>query len=91
MAVARHPQLCRCWRANGPRNVSWLGAARAALWRLGEPAALYVLGLAFLVAGRSSVYLMLAMSVLLIAVGWAYTQICRLYPDGGGVLHRRQA
>ena len=25
------------------------------------------------------------MSVLIMAVGWAYTQICRIYPDGGGV------
>ena len=25
------------------------------------------------------------MSVLTLAVGWAYTQICRIYPDGGGV------
>jgi amino acid transporter len=25
------------------------------------------------------------MSVLVLAVGWAYTQICRIYPDGGGV------
>jgi amino acid transporter/nucleotide-binding universal stress UspA family protein len=25
------------------------------------------------------------MSGLILAVGWAYTQICRIYPDGGGV------
>src|SRR6266513_409257 len=24
-------------------------------------------------------------SRLILAVGWAYTQICRIYPDGGGV------
>ena len=46
---------------------------------------LYVLGLAFLVAGRTSFWLILAMSLLILAVGWAYSQICRLYPDGGGV------
>ena len=28
---------------------------------------------------------MIAMSALLVAVGWAYSVICRLYPDGGGV------
>src|SRR5204863_2613179 len=39
----------------------------------------------FLVAGRSSVYLIGAMSLLILAVGWAYSQICRIYPDGGGV------
>jgi amino acid transporter len=46
---------------------------------------LYVLGLAFLVAGRTSFWLILFMSGLILAVGWAYTQICRIYPDGGGV------
>ena len=46
---------------------------------------LYVLGLAFVVAGRSSFFLISAMSLLILAVGWAYTQVCRIYPDGGGV------
>src|SRR4029453_7464876 len=46
---------------------------------------LYVLGLAFLVAGRSSFWLIAAMSLLILIVGGGYTQICRLYPDGGGV------
>ncbi len=46
---------------------------------------LYVLGIAFAVAGRSSLYLVAAMSLLILAVGWAYSQICRIYPDGGGV------
>ena len=46
---------------------------------------LYVLGLAFYYAGHASFWFMLAMSVLLVAVGWAYQVICRLYPDGGGV------
>ena len=67
-----------------PRNVSWLGAAGMLFGDWGT-SRLYVLGLAFLVAGRSSFYLILLMSILLLAVGWAYTQICRIYPDGGGV------
>lgn len=46
---------------------------------------LYVLGLALLFAGRSSFWLIVAMSGLVLAVGWAYSEICRLYPDGGGV------
>src|SRR5206468_8411063 len=46
---------------------------------------LYVLGLALFFAGRTSFYLIAAMSGLILAVGWAYTQICRIYPDGGGV------
>ena len=44
-----------------------------------------MLGLAFLYAGRTSFWLILLMSLLITAVGWAYHQICRIYPDGGGV------
>jgi amino acid transporter len=44
-----------------------------------------VLGLAFFFASRTSFWLICAMSLLILAVGWAYTQICRIYPDGGGV------
>src|SRR5688500_18251757 len=67
-----------------PRNVGWLGAG-ALLFGDWGTSRLYVLGLAFLVAGRSSFWLLLGMSVLVLAVGWAYTHICRIYPDGGGV------
>src|SRR6476659_10245916 len=67
-----------------PRNLSWFGAAGLLFGDWGT-SRLYVLGLAFLVAGRSSFYLIAAMSLLILAVGWAYTQICRIYPDGGGV------
>jgi amino acid transporter len=67
-----------------PRNVSWFGAG-ALLFGDWGTSRLYVLGLAFLFAGRSSFYLIGAMSLLILAVGWAYTQICRIYPDGGGV------
>lgn len=67
-----------------PRNVGWLHAAGLLFGDWGT-SRLYVLGLAFLVAGRSSFWLIAAMSLLILAVGWAYTQICRIYPDGGGV------
>jgi amino acid transporter len=67
-----------------PRNVGWFGAAGLLFGDWGT-SRLYVLGLAFLVAGRSSFWLISAMSLLILAVGWAYTQICRIYPDGGGV------
>src|SRR5207237_3514686 len=62
----------------------WIGAA--GLW-FGDwgTSRLYVLGIAFLVAGRTSFWLISLMSLLILAVGWAYTQICRIYPDGGGV------
>jgi amino acid transporter/nucleotide-binding universal stress UspA family protein len=67
-----------------PRNVNWFQAG-ALLFGDWGTSRLYVLGLAFLVAGRSSFWLIAAMSVLILVVGWAYTEICRIYPDGGGV------
>lgn len=67
-----------------PRNLGWFGSAGLLFGDWGT-SRLYVLGLAFLVAGRSSFWLICAMSLLILAVGWAYSQICRIYPDGGGV------
>src|SRR3954468_21541304 len=67
-----------------PRNVSWKQAGGLLFGDWGT-SRLYVLGLAFFFAGRTSFYLIAAMSLLILAVGWAYTQICRIYPDGGGV------
>lgn len=67
-----------------PRNVGWIQAGGLLFGDWGT-SRLYVLGLAFLVAGRSSFWLIGAMSLLILLVGWAYTQICRIYPDGGGV------
>src|SRR5436190_10273369 len=76
-----------------PRNLNWFGAGGLLFGDWGT-SRLYVLGLAFLVAGRSSFWLIAAMSVLILFVGWAYTQVCRIYPDGGGVYtaatHRSQ-
>src|SRR5678815_3773529 len=67
-----------------PRNVGWLQAAGLLFGDWGT-SRLYVLGLAFFVAGTSSFWLIAAMSLLILGVGWAYTHICRIYPDGGGV------
>lgn len=67
-----------------PRNVSWKQAAGLLFGDWGT-SRLYVLGLAFFYAQRSSIYLICAMSGLILAVGWAYSNICRIYPDGGGV------
>src|SRR5580765_2285793 len=67
-----------------PRNVGWRQAAGLLFGDWGT-SRLYVLGLALFFAGRTSFWLILAMSGLILAVGWAYTQICRIYPDGGGV------
>lgn len=70
--------------ARRPRNVDWRQAAGLLYGDWGT-SRLYVLGLAFFFAGGASVWLMAGMSLLLLGVGWAYTQICRIYPDGGGV------
>jgi amino acid transporter/nucleotide-binding universal stress UspA family protein len=67
-----------------PRNVNWKQAAGLLFGDWGT-SRLYVLGLAFFFAGRSSLYLIMLMSALILAVGWAYSQICRIYPDGGGI------
>src|SRR5688500_6015952 len=67
-----------------PRNVNWFQSA-ALLFGDWGTSRLYVLGLAFLVGGRSSFWLIAAMSLLILVVGWDYTHICRLYPDGRGV------
>lgn len=45
----------------------------------------YVLGLAFYYSLHASFYYVLGVCGLVAAVGWAYTIICRCYPDGGGV------
>src|SRR5258706_12122907 len=78
------PQALSLLSSERPRNVSWLQAGGLLFGDWGT-SRLYVLGLAFFFAGRTSFYLILAMSGLILAVGWAYTQICRIYPDGGGV------
>src|SRR6201996_7648897 len=78
------PQALSLLAAERPRNVGWMEAAGLLFGDWGT-SRLYVLGLAFLFAGRTSFWLILAMSALIMAVGWAYSQICRIYPDGGGV------
>ncbi len=80
----RKPTALALLASERPRNVSWAQAAGLLFGDWGT-SRLYVLGLAFLFAGRTSFYLILMMSLLILAVGWAYTQICRIYPDGGGV------
>ena len=46
---------------------------------------LYVLGLAFFYAGMAAPWFVAAICALVAVVGWAYTVICRVNPDGGGV------
>src|SRR4051812_49811794 len=66
-----------------PRNLGWFGAAGLLFGDWGT-SRLYVLGIAFLVAGRSSFWLIAAMSLLILAVGGGDTQIFRVFQKGGG-------
>ncbi len=67
-----------------PRNLDWYHAGPMLFGDWGT-SRLYVLGICFAKTQHASLWFMLAMSVLLMAVGWAYSVVCRLYPDGGGV------
>jgi amino acid transporter len=78
------PKALALLSSERPRNLGWFGAGGLLFGDWGT-SRLYVLGIAFAVAGRSSFYLIAAMSLLILLVAWAYTQICRIYPDGGGV------
>src|SRR5690349_23017472 len=78
------PEALALLAGERPRNVGWRQAAGLLFGDWGT-SRLYVLGLAFLFAGHSSFWLIVMMSFLILAVGWAYSQICRIYPDGGGV------
>src|SRR5690242_20048943 len=78
------PQALSMLASERPRNLGWFGASGLLFGDWGT-SRLYVLGIAFVVGGRSSFWLIAAMSLLILFVGWAYTQICRIYPDGGGV------
>jgi amino acid transporter len=87
---APRPAALNLLSAERPRNLGWVGAAGLLFGDCGT-SRLYVLGLAFLVAGRTSFALVCCMSLLILLVGWAYTQICRLYPEGGGVYSAARA
>lgn len=67
-----------------PRQLHWYHAGPMLFGDWGT-SRLYVLGLCFFYTQHASLWFMLAMSVMLLGVGWAYSVVCRLYPDGGGV------
>src|SRR5882672_2083365 len=67
-----------------PRNVDWKRAAALLYGDWGTSKA-YVIGLAFVAAGYSSLPIILAVCALTAVVGYNYTMICRAFPDGGGV------
>ncbi|MDP1796800.1 MAG: amino acid permease, partial [Planctomycetaceae bacterium] len=67
-----------------PRQLHWYHAGPMLFGDWGT-SRLYVIGICFFYTQHASLWFMMAMSVLLLAVGWAYSVVCRLYPDGGGV------
>src|SRR5881296_240271 len=67
-----------------PRNVDWKRAAALLYGDWGTSKA-YVIGLAFVAAGFSSLSIILAVCALTGLVGINYAVICRHFPDGGGV------
>src|SRR5467141_5477337 len=71
-----------------PRNVDWKRAAALLYGDWGTSKA-YVIGLAFLAAGFSSLPIILAVCVLTGLVGINYAVICRYFPDGGAFIPRR--
>lgn len=71
-------------RPRRPRELHWYHAGPMLFGDWGT-SRLYVLGLCFFYTHHASLWFMLAMSALLVLLGWAYSVICRLHPDGGGV------
>lgn len=67
-----------------PRNLDWRRASAILYGDWGTSKA-YVIGLAFLAAGFSSLPIILAVCALTGLVGLNYLVVCRCFPDGGGV------
>ena len=67
-----------------PRNLRWFHAGPLLYGDWGT-SRLYVLGLAFFYTAHASVLYLAAIGLLMLAVSWAYTIVCRSFPDGGGV------
>ncbi len=67
-----------------PRELKWYHAGPMLYGDWGT-SRFYVLGLAFYFALYASFWYILGVGILVAAVGWAYTVVCRAYPDGGGV------
>ncbi|MFO0858249.1 MAG: amino acid permease [Phycisphaerales bacterium] len=67
-----------------PRTLGWTHAGPLLFGDWGT-SRLYVLGLAFYYTAHASVYYLAVMSVIMAAVAWGYTIVCRCFPEGGGV------
>src|SRR5687768_12706231 len=66
-----------------PRNVDWKRAAALLYGDWGTSKA-YVIGLAFVAAGFSSLPIILAVCLLTAVVAYNYIIVCAHFPDGGG-------
>lgn len=69
---------------NRPRTLKWYHAGPLLFGDWGT-SRLYVLGLAFYYTAHASLLYLGVMSLIMAAVAWAYTVVCRCFPDGGGV------
>lgn len=67
-----------------PRVLKWQLAAPLLYGDWGT-SRLYVLGLAFFFTAHASLFYLVSIGALMACVAWAYTIVCRSYPDGGGV------
>src|SRR5216110_4108604 len=67
-----------------PRNLDWKRAAALLYGDWGTSKA-YVIGLAFVAAGFSSLPIILAVCLLTAVVAYNYIIVCAHFPDGGGV------
>lgn len=67
-----------------PRNLKWFHAGPLLFGDWGT-SRLYVLGLAFYYTAHASVLYLSVMALIMAAVAWAYTIVCRCFPEGGGV------
>lgn len=67
-----------------PRELKWFQAGAMLYGDWGTSKA-YVIGIAFALAGHASWFFLGLMSLLTLLVGYCYTIVCRIYPDGGGV------
>ncbi len=80
----RFLQVMLITHAERPRELRWYHAGPMLYGDWGT-SRFYVLGLALYYSQHASFWYVAAVCALVAAVGWAYTIICRCYPDGGGV------
>ena len=73
-----------------PRNLDWQRASALLYGDWGTSKA-YVIGLAFVAAGYSSLPIILAVCLLTALVGFNYVVVCRAFPEGGGVYSAAKA